>query len=172
MSRRRLIIIVLAGLIAWAGVVALVGIFRTRDWTRVSTTRTLRSAGVVYLPEQQVFLVANGSHPVALSAILPHSPSFPERVLYCRSSGWFEGVHYGSKFDRFGAYALGPAPRGMDRIAVRVWRGTVYVKPLVVTPGPPRGSPKPQEREGSFCSGAQDPIEDPLDPGFARPSEP
>ena len=65
--------------------------------------------------------------------------------------GWFEDPAHGTKFDRLGNYELGPAPRGLDRLATLVQDGVVWVNPNEVTLGPPRGSHdiKPT---GPFCS--------------------
>ena len=42
------------------------------------------------------------------------------RVPFCASSQWFECPCHGSKYNFAGEYQLGPAPRGMDRFAVKV----------------------------------------------------
>jgi hypothetical protein len=73
----------------------------------------------------------------------------------------FEAPH-GEKFDLHGAYFAGPAPRGMDSVAVKVEGGEVYVNPDDITPGPARGELNPQEPSGPFC--LEDSREGP--PGF------
>lgn len=123
----------------------------------VGTRRALDRSEVIYLPSERVFVVANGDHPVALSAISPH---LGEQLLFCRSSGWFQDVH-GDHFDRFGVYATGPAPRGMDHVELRVIGDLVQIKPTAVTDGLPRNARGPQQPTGSFC-----PDRPAAEPGF------
>jgi cytochrome b6-f complex iron-sulfur subunit len=49
------------------------------------------------------------------------------RVPWCVQSQWYECPCHGSKYNRAGEYQDGPAPRGMDRFAVRVQGGLVQV---------------------------------------------
>ena len=74
------------------------------------------------------------------------------RVPFCGSSKWFECPCHGSKYNQAGEYALGPAPRGMDRFKVSVTDGVLYVDTSVVVLGPPRGTDTiNQPPEGPFC---------------------
>jgi hypothetical protein len=118
-------------------------------WVRVGSIQDVRSQGVVPLPEVPAFVVVDP--PRTPIALLARSTHLGERVIYCRSSGWFEDPAHGTKFDRLGNYELGPAPRGLDRLATLVQDGVVWVNPNEVTLGPPRGSHdiKPT---GPFCS--------------------
>jgi len=118
-------------------------------WVRVGSIQDVRSQGVVPLPEVPAFVVVDP--PRTPIALLARSTHLGERVIYCRSSGWFEDPAHGTKFDRLGNYELGPAPRGLDRLATLVQDGDVWVNPNEVTLGPPRGSHdiKPT---GPFCS--------------------
>ena len=118
-------------------------------WVRVGSIQDLRSQGVVPLPEVPAFVVVDP--PQTPIALLARSTHLGERLIYCRSSGWFEDPAHGTKFDRLGNYELGPAPRGLDRLATLVQDGVVWVNPNEVTLGPPRGSHdiKPT---GPFCS--------------------
>jgi len=120
-----------------------------RGWVRVGSIQDVRSQGVVPLPEVPAFVVVDP--PRTPIALLARSTHLGERVIYCRSSGWFEDPAHGTKFDRLGNYELGPAPRGLDRLATLVQDGVVWVNPNEVTLGPPRGSHdiKPT---GPFCS--------------------
>jgi Rieske Fe-S protein len=104
---------------------------------------------VVSLPEVPAYIVIDP--PRTPIALLARSTHLGERVIYCRSSGWFEDPAHGTKFDRLGNYELGPAPRGLDRLATLVQDGVVWVNPNEVTLGPARGSHdiKPN---GPFCS--------------------
>jgi Rieske Fe-S protein len=118
-------------------------------WVRVGSIQDVRSQGVVSLPEVPAYVVVDP--PRSPIALLARSTHLGERVTYCRSSGWFEDPAHGTKFDRLGNYELGPAPRGLDRLATLVQDGVVWVNPNEVTLGPPRGSHdiKPT---GPFCS--------------------
>jgi Rieske Fe-S protein len=118
-------------------------------WVRVGSIQEVRSQGVVLLPQVPAYvLVDPPPTPIALLGLSTH---LGERVFYCRSSGWFEDPVHGTKFDRLGNYELGPAPRGLDRLAVLVQDGVVWVNPNRVTPGPPRGS-QHLKPSGPFCS--------------------
>lgn len=57
-------------------------------------------------------------------------------VAWCPSSGWFGANATGSRFDQQGRLVRGPAPRGLDRFAVRVdERGRVVVDFRQLTAG-------------------------------------
>jgi len=118
-------------------------------WVRVGSIQDVRSQGVVSLPQVPAYVVVDP--PRSPIALLARSTHLGERIIYCRSSGWFEDPAHGTKFDRLGNYELGPAPRGLDRLATVVQDGVVWVNPNEVTLGPPRGSHdiKPT---GPFCS--------------------
>ena len=117
-------------------------------WVRAATLAEVRTEGVVYVASADAFVVANGADPLALSALNPH---LGERVLFCPTSDWFESPGDGSKFDRFGNYGLGPSPRGLDRIAITILDGAVWIDPTAVTPGPARFDATPSPPTGQFC---------------------
>ena len=122
-------------------------------WVRVGSIEDVRSQGVVLLPEVPAYIVANPLQ--APIALLARSPHLGERVNYCQSSTWFEDPLHGDKFDRFGNYMLGPAPRGLDRLATLVQDGVVWVNPNEISLGPPRGSRGAYEPPaGPFCTGS------------------
>jgi hypothetical protein len=157
-TRRRLL---LASLVAVVAVVTvLVGLavvrFSTSDsspgagWVRVGSVRDVRAQGVVFLPELRGYVLAEP--PRTPITLLARSPHLSERIVYCRSSGWFEDPAHGAKFDRLGNYVLGPAPRGLDRLATVVRDGVVWVNPNEITLGPPRGR-HDMKPAGPFCSG-------------------
>jgi cytochrome b6-f complex iron-sulfur subunit len=74
------------------------------------------------------------------------------RVPFCQQSQWFECPCHGSKYNRAGEYRDGPAPRGLDRFAVRVQNNVVSVDTSAIVTGPPRGTDTiNQEPEGPFC---------------------
>jgi Rieske Fe-S protein len=118
-------------------------------WMRVGTIQDVRSQRVVSLPEVPAYVVVDPpGTPIALLALSTH---LGEKVIYCRSSGWFEDPAHGTTFDRLGNYGLGPAPRGLDRLATLVQDGVVWVNPNEVTLGPPRGTHDIRPT-GPFCS--------------------
>lgn len=60
------------------------------------------------------------------------------RVPWCGQSDWFECPCHGSKYNRWGEFQSGPAPRGLDRFAVEVRDGRVLVDTRTVVTGPSR----------------------------------
>jgi len=75
------------------------------------------------------------------------------RVPSCASSQWFECPCHGSKYNMAGEKRGGPAPRGMDRFAVRISPdGDVIVQTGNIVQGPPIGTNTTgQETSGEFC---------------------
>jgi len=74
------------------------------------------------------------------------------RVPFCEQSQWFECPCHGSKYNRAGEYRDGPAPRGLDRFAVRIEDGVVKVDTSAIVQGPARDVVTTQrEPEGAFC---------------------
>lgn len=175
-QRRRRRTGVLAVLIAVIGVgvpiALLAGVLPPNDGTALaSPLRSLDSAGVLYFPDVQVFVVADGIEPFAVSAIIPSEEGGGiERVLYCPSSGWFEGPN-GEKFDHAGDYALGPAESGLMRVGVTISGDTVEVDPTMLLGAPPRfvddpSLSPPDPAFGPFCA---DPLKETRE-GFAATS--
>lgn len=117
-------------------------------WVRGAAMSVVRADGPVFVRSADAFLVAVG--PGRAIAISARSPQMSEPVRYCPSDGWFEDPAHGSKFDGLGRYVLGPAPNGLDRLAVRYVEGAVWIDPAAVTEGPPRGTPHTPPA-GSFC---------------------
>ncbi|HEY3211077.1 MAG TPA: hypothetical protein VGL18_15065 [Actinomycetota bacterium] len=144
-SRRRRYA-VLAVLLAWVVAALAAGYIRDRGWVRVSSVETLDAREILYLPTYRIFVVASRNAPVALLAVSPYGG---ERVLFCRRAGTFQDEQ-GDAFDTFGRYLLGPSPRGMDRIAVRIKGDDVNVKPARVDPGPAR-SVRGVRPRGRYC---------------------
>lgn len=60
------------------------------------------------------------------------------RVPWCVSSTRFECPCHKSRYNRWGEYQDGPAPRGLDRFALSVVDGRVLVDTRAVVTGPPR----------------------------------
>jgi nitrite reductase/ring-hydroxylating ferredoxin subunit len=162
--RRKYLIALVVAMIAAAGVIAgvLVGASETRGWTRLATVESVKAhGGVVYSDARKLFVVADGGEVFVLSSISPHSPAAPERVRFCVSSRQFQAEQHGETFDLHGVYVLGPAPRGMDRYPVKVYRGIVYTKPKELVPGPARGTITSLPQRGQRCAEL-----DSDDPGF------
>jgi len=118
-------------------------------WVRVGTVDQVRTKQIVYVAELHAYVVADP--PQSPIALLARSPQMGEPVEYCPSSDWFEDPAHGSKFDRLGRYELGPAPRGLDRMATVVLEGVVWVDPTEITLGPPRGEAAAAPA-GPFCT--------------------
>ena len=60
------------------------------------------------------------------------------RVPWCADSKWFECPCHGSRYNTWGEYRFGPAPRGLDRFPVAVENGQVFVDTGTVVTGPAR----------------------------------
>lgn len=118
-------------------------------WLPVGALERVNDAGVLALPALDLFVVANpGGTPVTL---IGRSPQMGEPVVYCPTSMWFEDPAHGSKFDRLGRYAIGPAPRGLDRLPTIVRDGLVLVDPSRTILGPPRQDHAAEKPAGPFC---------------------
>jgi cytochrome b6-f complex iron-sulfur subunit len=76
----------------------------------------------------------------ALMALYQKCPHLGCRVPWCASSDWFECPCHGSRYNRWGEYQFGPAPRGMDRFPLQVVDGIVTVDTGRVVTGPARGA--------------------------------
>jgi cytochrome b6-f complex iron-sulfur subunit len=75
------------------------------------------------------------------------------KVPWCDSSQWLECPCHGSRYNRWGEYTGGPAPRGLDRFAVEVRDGEVYVDTSAVITGPARQAHAlDQPAEGPTCT--------------------
>ena len=72
-------------------------------------------------------------HPV------PYRPEF----VYAERPGWFR-LH-AETFDMAGRRVFGPSPRNLDRLAVEVRNGEVYVNPQAITPGRSELTPRGDE---------------------------
>jgi phenylpropionate dioxygenase-like ring-hydroxylating dioxygenase large terminal subunit len=154
--RRRLLLVSLIAVFAALVVIAVVRLFTSESppgagWVRVGSVQEVRAEGVVLLSELPAYVVADP--PRTPIAFLARSPHLGERIVYCRSSMWFEEPRHGDKFDRLGNYVLGPAPRGLDQLATIVQDGVVWVNPNEITLGPARGSHYVKPPAGPFCSG-------------------
>ena len=155
--RRSLLVSLVAVLAVLGGLAVARFFFSASDgspgagWVRVGSVQEVRAEGVVLLSELPAYVVADP--PRTPITLLARSPHLGERIVYCQSSGWFEDPAHGARFDRLGNYVLGPADRGLDRLATLVQDGVVWVNPNAVTLGPARGSHKVEPPAGPFCSG-------------------
>ena len=74
-------------------------------------------------------------------ALLDRSPHLGNPVLYLPDlvlngrTGWFREPLHHETFDMAGYRVFGPAPRGLDRLAVEVRDGGVFVDPRAITQG-------------------------------------
>jgi cytochrome b6-f complex iron-sulfur subunit len=77
------------------------------------------------------------------------------RVPWCQTSQWFECPCHGSKYNRWGEWTGGPAPRGLDRFPCELdATGTLIVRtnPAELQTGPARtANVLSQEAEGPNC---------------------
>ena len=73
-------------------------------------------------------------------------------VPWCLTSQWFECPCHGSRYNRIGEYAGGPAPRGLDRYSSFVDEGRFVVDLTVLVTGPARtANVLQQPQEGPNC---------------------
>jgi hypothetical protein len=150
-GRRRSLITLLVLLVALPATFVISSLLGP-GWRPVVSVASLEREEVVYIPAIRVFVVDEEPGPVALSAITAGG----DRVLFCHPTGLFHGPG-GLTFDRTGSLISGSAPRGLDRVGVRVQEGLVEVNPEIVT----RGSPPSSEHRllGRHCQvpGPEDP---------------
>ncbi len=73
-----------------------------------------------------------------LGCAVAYRPDF----VFDGRTGWFRNPCHGETYDMAGQRVFGPSPRGLDRLAVEVRDGGIYVDPTEITPGarwPPEG---------------------------------
>lgn len=75
------------------------------------------------------------------------------RVPWCQSSQWYECPCHGSKYNKWGEWTGGPAPRGLDRFPSEIdGEGNYIVRTGTVLTGPARTARVlQQEPEGPNC---------------------
>jgi hypothetical protein len=101
-----------------------------------------------YEGDFEFYVVWNAGRPLALST---QTLDAGDNVRFCPSSGMFESVDHGHKFDRLGFHYAGPALRGLDRYSVHIDGDDVVIDVSNKNPGPPRGAGPAQEPIGPFC---------------------
>ncbi|CAN5172776.1 hypothetical protein BH23ACT9_BH23ACT9_21590 [soil metagenome] len=75
------------------------------------------------------------------------------RVPWCDSSHWFECPCHGSRYNRWGEWQFGPAPRGLDRFPVSLLDGNVIVDTAQIINGPPQtGGVLGEPQAGPNCN--------------------
>jgi cytochrome b6-f complex iron-sulfur subunit len=74
------------------------------------------------------------------------------KVPWCAASQWWECPCHGSKYNRWGEWQEGPAPRGLDRFAVANVDGQVVIDTGTIITGPSRSAAVlNQPAEGPHC---------------------
>lgn len=75
------------------------------------------------------------------------------RVPWCQSSQWYECPCHGSKYNKWGEWTGGPAPRGLDRFPSEITgEGSLVVRTGTIITGPARTARVlQQEPEGPNC---------------------
>lgn len=100
-------------------------------------------------PDGQYADITNGASVMALFQRCVHLGC---KVPWCASSQWWECPCHGSKYNRWGEWREGPAPRGLDRFAVEVVEGRVVIDTSAIITGPSRAaSVLDQPPEGPHC---------------------
>jgi cytochrome b6-f complex iron-sulfur subunit len=89
----------------------------------------------------------------ALMAVFQRCVHLGCTVPWCQSSQWFECPCHGSRYNRWGEYTDGPAPRGMDRFPSRIDEdGNLIADTAVLLSGTSRtGNALQQSPEGPAC---------------------
>jgi hypothetical protein len=153
-SRGRLLIVAGVTALVAVSLVVLTSLIRSGHdatprpgWILVGAVDDVRNDHVVFSPGAHSYVVALDHR---FEALIAKSPQMGEAVRYCRSSGWFQDPAHGSVFDGEGRYVLGPAPRGLDRLAVHIVGDDVWIDTTNVLLGPPRG-PHDARAAGPFC---------------------
>jgi hypothetical protein len=142
-------VVLAAATVTAAGMAMLAGGDETPrpGWIRAGSANEIASRRVTFVGEIPAYVVTTTEGPIALYARSPH---LGEPVRFCASSGWFEDDRHGTMFDGLGRYELGPAPRGLDRLALHVVAGDVWIDPANISIGPPRGVHS-LHPSGPFC---------------------
>ncbi len=74
------------------------------------------------------------------------------KVPWCQTSQWFECPCHGSKYNRWGEWTGGPAPRGLDRFPTEIVDGSIVIDTGVLQSGPSRtANVLKQDPEGPNC---------------------
>jgi cytochrome b6-f complex iron-sulfur subunit len=114
-----------------------------------------RSYIIEYNPEDdrlgEYTELTNGARLMAVYQVCVHLGC---KVPWCATSQWFECPCHGSRYNRWGEYRGGPAPRGLDRFVSRVENGVLIVDTSAIVGGPSRQTASlDQPPEGASCLG-------------------
>ncbi|MEE8600829.1 ubiquinol-cytochrome c reductase iron-sulfur subunit [Euzebya tangerina] len=102
-------------------------------------------------PDGQYEDITNGASVMAIYQQCVHLGC---RVPWCESSRWFECPCHGSRYNRWGEYEFGPAPRGLDRFPVTLTDGNVFVDTSTIVTGPTQtGGVLGEPAAGPNCNG-------------------
>lgn len=85
------------------------------------------------LDGQAIYIASLEGQLVAFVTRDPHSSC---QIAWAPSEQHYIDPCHGSVYQPDGSYIRGPAPRSMDRLALRVADGTIEIAPALVTPGP------------------------------------
>ncbi|HSI93502.1 MAG TPA: Rieske 2Fe-2S domain-containing protein [Jiangellaceae bacterium] len=103
-------------------------------------------------PEGQYAEVTNQTNIMALYQKCVHLGC---KVPWCATSQWWECPCHGSKYNRWGEWQEGPAPRGLDRFSVQEVEGQLVIDTSAVITGPSRSAAVlDQPAEGPHCQDA------------------
>ncbi|HSJ45509.1 MAG TPA: Rieske 2Fe-2S domain-containing protein [Euzebyales bacterium] len=102
-------------------------------------------------PEGQYAEITNQTSIMALYQKCVHLGC---KVPWCAESQWWECPCHGSKYNRWGEWQSGPAPRGLDRFVVEEVEGQIVIDTSAVITGPSRSAAVlNQPPEGPHCVG-------------------
>lgn len=114
---------------------------------------TVRSYLVAYDPADDpegMYAAVTGGAP--FMALYQRCVHLGCRVPWCVSSTRFECPCHKSRYNRWGEYQEGPAPRGLDRFNLTVVDDHVLVDTRTIVPGPPRtGAVLAEGPTGASC---------------------
>jgi len=140
--RRGITVLLLLGAIAATMALATVFAWPTADgWVMLGSADELAVNQPVAVRERDLYLVRLESGEVL--ALLRRSPHlgctivWRQEFVFAGKKGWFRDPCSGSNFTISGDRMSGPAPRGMDRYAVHLLDGRVFVDIGSVLCGPP-----------------------------------
>ncbi len=105
------------------------------QWVRLGSLGELTLNQPASAHDGRVYLARLKSDEVL--ALLRRSPHLGCTIVWRPELGWFRDPCSGSTFAITGDYMSGPAPRGMDRYAVHLLDGRVFVDIGSVLCGPP-----------------------------------
>ena len=79
-------------------------------------------------------------------------------IVFNGRAGWFRDICHGWTYDMTGQPAFGPSQRGLDRIAISVRDGRVYVDTRAITPSASRPLPGYEFQAGAGLGPSSVPV--------------